>query len=66
MDFNTRQMIGAAQVADILGISQSYAYKVIVQLNNELESSGYLTIHGKVDSLYLKKRFFPDPESIQT
>ena len=66
MDFNTRQMIGAAQVADILGISQSYAYKVIVQLNTELERSGYLTIHGKVDSLYLKKRFFPDPESIQT
>lgn len=41
-------------------------YLVIVTDNRELEKSGYLTIHGKIDSLYLQKRFFPEPEKIKT
>lgn len=60
-----RKMLNAKQVAELLGISVSYAYKVIEQLNRELEKAGYLTIHGKVDSLYLSKRFFPNAEKIQ-
>lgn len=66
MDSSTRQLLGAAQVSELLGISLSYAYKVIGQLNRELERSGYLTIHGKVDSLYLQKRFFPEEVMIQS
>lgn len=66
MDTTTRQLLGAAQVSELLGISLSYAYKVIGQLNRELEKSGYLTIHGKIDSLYLQKRFFPEPEKMKT
>lgn len=61
-----RQLLGSKEVAEILGISNSYAYKVIDQLNRELEKAGYLTIHGKVDSLYLTKRFFPNPDKIDT
>lgn len=57
-------MLSAKQVAELLDISNSYAYKVIDQLNQELEKAGYLTIHGKVDSLYLKKRFFPCEKNI--
>ena len=37
----------------------------IDQLNEELKKSGYLTIPGKVDSLYLKKRYFPSEEKMQ-
>lgn len=66
MDSSTRQLLGAAQVSELFGISLSYAYKVIGQLNRELEKSGYLTIHGKVDSLYLQKRFFPEQGMIQS
>lgn len=61
----TRKMLSAKEVAELLDISNSYAYKVIDQLNRELEKAGYLTIHGKVDSLYLNKRFFPCEERIQ-
>ncbi len=62
----TRKMLGATEVAELLGISNSYAYKVIDQLNRELEKSGYLTIRGKVDSLYLLKRYFPCESNIQS
>ena len=60
----TRKMLSAKEVAELLDISNSYAYKVIDQLNRELEKAGYLTIHGKVDSLYLIKRYFPSEEKI--
>lgn len=61
---STRKMLNAKQVAELLGISVSYAYRVIEQLNRELSKAGYLTINGKVDSLYLSKRFFPNEEQI--
>lgn len=57
MDDLNGRMLGSKQVAEMLGISVSYAYKIIDQLNRELEQAGYLTLHGKVDSLYLKQRF---------
>ena len=59
-----RKMLTAKQVAEILEISNSYAYKIIDQLNGELRKAGYLTIPGKVDSLYLEKRYFPSEEKI--
>lgn len=62
---NNRKLLNAKEVAELLGISNSYAYKVIDKLNGELEKAGYLTISGKVDSLYLIKRYFPCEEKIQ-
>ena len=62
---NNRKLLNAKEVAELLGISNSYAYKVIDKLNGELEKAGYLTISGKVDSLYLMKRYFPCEEKIE-
>lgn len=62
---NNRKLLNAKEVAELLGISNSYAYKVIDKLNGELEKAGYLTISGKVDSLYLMKRYFPCDENMQ-
>jgi len=59
-----RKMINAKEVQEILGISNSYAYKVIDQLNKELQKAGYLVIPGKIDALYLQKRFFPAEDKI--
>jgi len=56
------RMINVKQVAEILDISVSSAYRVISQLNKELKRDGFLTIPGKVDSLYLTKRFFASSE----
>lgn len=55
-----RKMLSAKEVVEVLEISNSYAYKAIEQLNRELEKVGYLTIAGKVDSMYLEKRYFPN------
>ena len=39
-------------VARELGVSKSYAYKLIQRLNAELREKGYLTISGRVSRRY--------------
>ena len=34
----------AEDVAEVLGVSKSFAYKVMKKLNDELKSQGYVTI----------------------
>lgn len=48
--------IKADEVANILGVSKSYAYKVIKTLNVELEKQGYLTISGRVSKKYFLEK----------
>lgn len=48
--------IKADEVANILGVSKSYAYKVIKTLNAELEEQGYLTISGRVSKKYFLEK----------
>ncbi len=43
-------------VAKELGVSTSYAYKVIRKLNAELEKKGIITIAGRVNRQYFKER----------
>ena len=40
------------EVAQAMGISRSYAYKVVRQLNAELAKMGYLTVSGRVNRQY--------------
>ena len=47
---NTRRMLGAKEVSERLAISNSYAYKVIDQLNRELEKAGYFPCEGSIKS----------------
>ena len=44
------------EVAEELGVSKSYAYKVMQQLNYELKLKGYLTIAGRVNREYFKEK----------
>ena len=39
-------------VAKELGVSKSYAYKIVQRLNDELKAMGYLTISGRVNRSY--------------
>lgn len=50
-------MMTADEVAEELGISKAYAYKVMQQLNRELRELGYITISGKVSTTYFRKKF---------
>ena len=37
------------EVAEILRISKSYAYKIVQKLNAELKAKGFITISGRVN-----------------
>ena len=43
------------EVATELGVSKSYAYKVVQKLNKQLKDMGYLTIAGRVNKKYFEK-----------
>ncbi len=44
-------------VAKELGVSKSYAYKIVQRLNGELKDKGYLTISGRVNRKYFMEKF---------
>ncbi len=51
-------MMTADEIADELGVSKGKAYKVIRDLNAELEQMGFIVISGKVPRAYWEKKFF--------
>ena len=51
------RFIKADEVAEELGISKPYAYKVIRKLNEELKAKGIITIAGRVDRNYFNERY---------
>ena len=53
------RFIRAEEVADELGVSKPYAYKLIRQLNEELKDKGFITIAGRVNRQYFNERLYP-------
>lgn len=43
-------------VAAELGVSKSYAYKIVQKLNAELKGMGYLTVAGRVNKRYFTEK----------
>ena len=54
----------AEEVAEVLEVSTSFAYKVIRQLNNELKAKGYITIAGRVNREYFYERIYHNGEAV--
>ena len=52
------QFMRADEVARELEVSKSYAYKLIQQLNSELQEKGYITIAGRVNRQYFRERLY--------
>ena len=46
------------EVAAELGVSASYAYKVIRRLNDELKDKGFVTIAGRINRQYFNERVY--------
>lgn len=44
------------EVAAEMGISKSYAYKIVQRLNAELKGMGYLTVAGRVNKQYFMEK----------
>ena len=53
----------AADVVKAIGVSNAQAYKMIKNLNKELESKGYIVIRGKVSKQYFYERVYCGKES---
>jgi hypothetical protein len=50
--------IKADEVAQRLGVSKPYAYKLIRQLNEELRKEGFITISGRVSRAYFQEKIY--------
>jgi predicted transcriptional regulator len=45
-------------VAEILHVSQSTAYRIIRNLNNELKKEGKITVAGKISRRYFEEKCY--------
>lgn len=52
------KILEVGDVMQILGISRSAAYKLMRQINSELEKKGYIVIRGKVSRKYFEERIY--------
>ena len=43
-------------VAEILGVSKSYAYKIVRSLNAELKEKGFLVVSGRINRRYFLEK----------
>ena len=53
---NENSFMRVDDVVRELGISKSYAYKIVQKLNTELREKGYLTISGRVNRRYFMEK----------
>ena len=47
-----------ADVMEILGVSENYAYKLIRKLNKEMQEMGFQTIQGRIDTKFFYEHFY--------
>lgn len=53
-----QSFIHADEIAEELGVSKAYAYKIVHRLNDELKAKGYVTISGRVSRKYFEEKFY--------
>lgn len=55
---NNTLFVTAGEIAEELGISKPFAYKLVRQMNEELEAKGFLTIAGRGSRKYYEENFY--------
>ncbi|MBQ9063299.1 MAG: DNA-binding protein [Eubacterium sp.] len=50
--------LSAEEVAEVMGISTAYAYKVIQRMNKELKKKGFITMQGRIDRKFFYDQFY--------
>ena len=48
----------AGEIAESLGVSKSFAYKIVQRLNAELRSKGFYTVSGKVSRRFFEEKVY--------
>ena len=46
------------EVAEELGVSKPYAYKLVQKLNEELKQKNFITISGRISRQYFQERVY--------
>lgn len=55
---NNNLFMRADEVAEEMGVSKAFAYKVIQRLNDELRKKGCITICGRIDRKYFHDQIY--------
>ena len=50
--------VTAGEVAQDLGVSKPFAYKLVRQMNEELAKTGCITISGRIDRKFFHEKFY--------
>ena len=50
--------LSVEDVAEVMNVSVSYAYKVIQRMNRDLRKKGFITLQGRVDRKYFFDQFY--------
>lgn len=53
---NDKMYMNAEEVAEAMGISVAFAYKIMRELNAELKQKGYIVVSGRVNRQYFLER----------
>lgn len=58
MQMKNELFVTAGEVAQELGVSKPFAYKLVKQMNEELEAKGFITIAGRVSRRFYEEKFY--------
>ena len=58
MKMADKMFLRVEDVAEEMGVSISYAYKLIRKLNKELKATGCITIPGRIDRKFFHEKFY--------
>lgn len=58
MNTTDKIFLDADNIAEMLGVSKGFAYKIIRQLNSELKAQGYIVISGKVPTKFFQEKYY--------
>ena len=54
----SKLFISAKEVARELEVSESFAYRLVRKLNDELEKQGFVVVKGKISRKYFEERVY--------
>ncbi len=52
------RFLKAEEVAELLDVSKSSAYRIIKKLNEELDAKGKITVPGKISRRYFEEKVY--------
>lgn len=55
---NGKMFMRVEEVAEELGVSVPYAYKLIRKMNEDLKKTGCITIAGRIDRKFFYEKFY--------